>query len=920
MKPPLLRHTLLPLLLLLSSTLGASEAYREDLRWSSKGSQASPGLYFDPHSGTFRESPPDALLVRSIEDEIARGDEAVEDGVDEESPKLGQRGARLSALSNRRRRTKFSRRRQLQVDNAEGDADEVGSAHQPRYTHYNDPGEIILLSASNKYLSDRAERKNKQYRRDKRRYQSSGRLRHQLRYEYDESHEIANAIGEGERDVYGKGSTYNPTTYDYTIGEAQRDGDVTENPLSYHSSHDGKYYSYGERPIIPTTYRPASFNLFEARRTAAQKTTTEASTPTTTTTSEPFYPTLSNWTPEKRAKSTQKTTPATTTAIPPTTSTKYPKYEHRTTTKAPRRRPKTWRPSTNREVIRERFLEYASGQHGDRNEIADEYPSHENEKFPHFPAQKRKTRPKIEFPTVKKKKPKSGAATSAPSSRAKAPRLDKTLEVDGSAAKGTYLPFEQLKMLKAKKLNLLSKASASSLDDGREGLKKTVKTGKKVGGFTPSSSRRTTASVGTGDEWGGRLDSTSPRSAERSTTTENAQSLTYVDDSDRISSLFLPAPTPAADSSPNLPFLTPKEPPPTAYGAPDLYGQVVPRHSKKNNHVYYDETEEREIKKRPTSPQREAGEGYRQYHPPKVNVLAKDGFLSSHDVDDDFFGHARHSKRRENKKNKRHKIQKAATLSPYYKPALSFLPSPKPASAPSSRQSSRQGFAAVTVRPYGHPPSLHRIKKEEKMRDAAKESETTSFSPQQHQRERELYASPTQRSVVRRPPPSEDFVRRQNHQLRHREREEKKTTTKEEEKSSSLLDRQALDIQKVVKSPASQRKMTKAQLMAQLSLGNFAPQLARNLHSSSNQDALAHRRSSSHISKKTSSSLSTRQKKTPAQSLIHPFGDGSLGYGFPMQSAFPRFPDFGYVPSFSTFRSFPFAQDTSRSFSLKGGF
>ena len=44
----------------------ASSKFDNSLRYSSKESQASPGLYFDPESGTFRERPPDPKVMRAL--------------------------------------------------------------------------------------------------------------------------------------------------------------------------------------------------------------------------------------------------------------------------------------------------------------------------------------------------------------------------------------------------------------------------------------------------------------------------------------------------------------------------------------------------------------------------------------------------------------------------------------------------------------------------------------------------------------------------------------------------------------------------------------------------------------------------------------------------------------------------------------
>ena len=91
------------LLILFLSYCTASSSKYDDRRFSEigKGSQASPGLYFDPDSGTFRNTPPEAPLVRSLDLDFLNAQSARSRAT--ASPKLSSRGSSLNRESTRGR-------------------------------------------------------------------------------------------------------------------------------------------------------------------------------------------------------------------------------------------------------------------------------------------------------------------------------------------------------------------------------------------------------------------------------------------------------------------------------------------------------------------------------------------------------------------------------------------------------------------------------------------------------------------------------------------------------------------------------------------------------------------------------------------------------------------------------------------------
>ena len=250
----------------------AAAKYDNQLRYSSKSSQASPGLYFDPESGTFRSKPPAAPLQRSLsQEELSRNaadkdiiKEEVEDieAVQESVPSMNSRGAKLAAQASQRQRSrgrsvkvekkyqnivrtpstrpsslsksrlrsrarlrarKLNREKDENIEEEEEEDEEdledsevSASRHGfTKYQHFDDPSDVILPTRTNQYLREHSAKHN---------------FNSRLNYDYMIGGDSAYDWESNEVDNV-EAMTYGPLNYDYAIsGRGEEDFATTRRP------------------------------------------------------------------------------------------------------------------------------------------------------------------------------------------------------------------------------------------------------------------------------------------------------------------------------------------------------------------------------------------------------------------------------------------------------------------------------------------------------------------------------------------------------------------------------------------------------------------------------------------------------------------------------------------------------------------
>ena len=378
----------------LSDAQSIAGAYHSDLRYSSKGQQASPGLYFDPESGTFRATPPDPPLVRRIDtnpEDVQTPIDSFErrtGGIDHDVDKKDKAKSRLNNVVRRRyknvsrgnfktkttnlRRSRTRPRPGPNVKNVrvvkvranskelhhanvienDEETNAVQNSPGPQYKHFDDASDIILETSLNKYLKEHSEK-------------DIVKDNHKSKPDYDyvigtdRSSEVDNEV-ESEEIKKVEPNTYNPLRYDFTVSsKVKKDRPQIE------------IKRVKKKVILPTVLpRPA-------------KKTTE--TPTST---ERYQDDHNNWTPSSVG------------------------LKFKTSPKPTLKSRRLWKPSNDRNAIKQKFEKYYE-ELSSRNEVAQEYPSDELEKFPHFPAREEnqglKTAKGKDQPRIQRVKPQSNS-------------------------------------------------------------------------------------------------------------------------------------------------------------------------------------------------------------------------------------------------------------------------------------------------------------------------------------------------------------------------------------------------------------------------------------------------------------------------------------------------------------------------------
>ncbi len=299
-------------------------------------------------------------------------------------PLLSARGAGLTLAGS------YDTQRSLLHGAASNDLAAAGSRRPPppakRYRHFDAPDQVRMKSTGSRHLEDHFQelRDYGDYGVRDEDVEEAERWGQENKISYD--YYAVGRVEDEDVDVITpfSTSTFRPVAYDYTIGDVGDASGSTAGTTARAPTSRPRLFG-AERPFLMPTARPVIKRLRPVATATTTKTTT---TTTTTTTATTAATTTASWHPSgpKLHKGT----------------TKYPKYIFRKkAAKRPRklRSNKTWRPKSDREKIRKRFLDSSGAKDGDgRNEVAEEYPRDDAEKFPHFPANRRKSRPVIEKP------------------------------------------------------------------------------------------------------------------------------------------------------------------------------------------------------------------------------------------------------------------------------------------------------------------------------------------------------------------------------------------------------------------------------------------------------------------------------------------------------------------------------------------